>query len=65
LRIDATADADTVPAGNINLDCLRDSRWLRGDDRLIRQAERAPCHSSNWTPCLIFKSANIADLEKA
>jgi hypothetical protein len=31
LRIDAAADADTVLAGKINLDCLRDGRRRRGD----------------------------------
>jgi hypothetical protein len=36
LRIDAAANTDTVLAGKINLDRLRDGRWLRGDS--IRSA---------------------------
>src|SRR5213078_885748 len=36
LRINAAADADTILAGKINLDGLRDSRWLRGDGILSR-----------------------------
>ena len=36
-RIDAAADADTVLAGKINLDRLRDSRWRRGDGILLRR----------------------------
>src|SRR5881275_3323875 len=30
-------DADTILAGKINLDGLRDSRWLRGDGILSRR----------------------------
>src|SRR6266446_5491637 len=37
LRIDAAADADTVLAGNINLDHLRDGRRRRGDSNRLRR----------------------------
>jgi hypothetical protein len=37
LRIDGAADADTVIAGDINLDRLRDARRLHGDSILLRR----------------------------
>jgi hypothetical protein len=47
-RIDAAAEADTILAGKINLDRLRDRRWLRDGKILFRRKHHRDQLGSRW-----------------